>query len=322
MLHSCVSVSPIHYLACGCSGLCTSETSLESLHCPCGITQVSSCSLNLNICFVTHRHLCRECDMHTASGQEATDGVKVAALGSSRPAESSGNDRRHISPRLLSLVEPPEWVQGLRNVTGVSSSVESEIILNVHFTNVIPVSQYDIITTFGRMILHLDWYVCTIKQSNWMQMMRIVFYFFCWGLQINVRQWSLLLSKSLWGSFQSFSFFHHQLCGRPLDALRCFLGCPGPALHSHFLHCSLYLCLPIDLLCSHMLECQLENPSCPSARWAPQHVAKSGLVLGELLRLNPPSVSVTCCQLPFRSWARSWYHNCYQLFYAVGWSNK
>lgn len=101
------------------------------------------------------------------------------------------------------------------------------------------------------------------------------------------RLMSLLLSESLWGSFQSFSFFHHQLCGRPLDALRCFLGCPGPALHSHFLHCSLYLCLPIDLLGSHMLECQLENPSCPSARWAPQHVAKSGLVLGELLRLNP-----------------------------------
>lgn len=51
--------------------------------------------------------------MHTASVQEATDGVKVAALGSNQSAESSGNDRRHISPRLLSLVEPPEWFQGL-----------------------------------------------------------------------------------------------------------------------------------------------------------------------------------------------------------------
>lgn len=99
--------------------------------------------------------------------------------------------------------------------------------------------------------------------------------------------WSLLLSKSHRGSFHSVALFHRQRRGRPLHALPRYLGCFGPALHSHFLHSSLYLCLPIDLLCSHMLECQLGSPSFPSAWWAPQHVAKSGLALVELLRLNP-----------------------------------
>lgn len=120
-LHSCVSLSPISYLPCGRSGSCTPETSLESPHCPCGICDVSA-------------------NMHTASVQEAADGGKVAALGSNRSAESSGDARCHISPRRSSLVEPPEGFQGLSNLPGVLSGVGYEVILNVRFTNVMPVS--------------------------------------------------------------------------------------------------------------------------------------------------------------------------------------
>lgn len=104
-----------------------------------------------------------------------------------------------------------------------------------------------------------------------------------------------------------FLYSTNQPCSRPLHVLLCSLGCLGPALHSHFLHSSLYLCLPIDLLCSHMLECQLES----------KQVAKSGLVLVEMLRLKPlrcmsalGGVSAPCCQVAFKIQLRSWYHNC------------
>lgn len=64
-------------------------------------------------CLESKQLLCNTRASVSNSVQEAADGVEVAALGSNQSAESSGNDRRHISPRLLSLVEPPEWFQGL-----------------------------------------------------------------------------------------------------------------------------------------------------------------------------------------------------------------
>lgn len=82
-----------------------------------------------------------------------------------------------------------------------------------------------------------------------------------------------------------------------------------PLLSSPVLVCSLallspfiflraaFLYLPIDLLCSiNMLECQLESPSCPSARGELQHISKSfsGFADQQLLRSQKMKRRIIC----------------------------
>lgn len=165
-----------------------------------------------------------------------------------------------------------------------------------------------------------------LNTSNWMQRMRIIFYFFVGVYRLMPGSDLACFLNHSEAHFSHFLSFTINFAAAPsmLSGSPVFPRLPWTCSPLSF---SSQQPLPVLTYWSAVqpyARVSIRKPLLSVCEMGATACCKVWTCAGRAAAFEPlrrpsalASVSVTCCQLPFRSWAWSWYHNCYQLFYSI-----